>query len=449
MSIKKIILFFLLAPFTLFTSCIDADKTVGGGFLTEDYQLNIEKQVFNLPIISKMPDSIQAYSASSLIFGYLNDPRFGNSSVGSTSFIRSLTDTTDFGDNPTFKRAYITMSIDSTFTTKKDQEGIAQNIYIYKLIRDLDSTKFFNTSFTSADYDPIPISVGTNTFFGGDSLRIELSESFGKELLSITKSEIDTFDLFKKKIKGFYITTDSPNVNISSGRLNYMSLTSSFITVDYIHKHPTKGDRDSSKSFILGYNYALNFFKPGSKALATERPSSELFLDGLAGVKPYVKGSDIMGMIDTWAEAKGIKDVSKIILSRAYLEFPYEVPVDSDDMNSFPNLLYPCYQNSSKDSVQYFYPLGEIYKAVNIGAINRSLSTYTCDITRYMQTLLKSKSVSEKSNNLWLMPILKYSDSYGNVYYNFDNAKYSKIVLNGMTANRKPTLVMVYAVMNH
>lgn len=449
MSIKKITLLFLLAPFTLFTSCIDANKTIGGGFLTEDYDLKVEKQIFNLPVTAKMPDSIQAYSGSSMIFGYLNDPRFGKSSVGSASFIKTMTDTTDFGENPVFKRAYITFNFDSTYITKRDQEGIAQNIYVYKLIKDLDSTKYFNTSFSAADYDPVPITVGTNTFFGGDSLRMELSESFGKELLSVTKSEIDTFKLFKKKIKGFYITSSSNDMITSGGRLNYISLASSYITVDYIHKHPTKGNRDSSKTFIVGFDYALNYFKPGSKPLANDRPSNDLCLDGLAGVKPYVKGTDLMTMIGTWAEAKGINDVSKIILSRAYLEFPYEVPTDIDDMKSFPKMLYPCYQKSSKDSIQYFYPLGEVYKATNIGAINRSLSTYTCDITRYMQGLLKSKNISETSNNLWLMPIVKYSDSYGNVYYNFDNVRYSKVVLNGMTANRKPTLVMVYAVMNH
>jgi hypothetical protein len=453
MSIKKITLSLLVSSFILFTSCIENDKSLGSQFLSSDYILKIDTARFDLPLSIATIDSIQGYSSSSMIIGSLCDPQFGAMYSSAATMICPYSDSSYFGINPELKSVYIRMTIDSTVVYNKNQEGIAQNIYIYRLRRDMDSTMLFNTSLTSKDYDPVPISKGSPVFFGDDSLKIYLDENFGKELLSTTAAEFDSVSLFVKRIKGLYITTDTPEIMAEGGRLNYLSLGNSYIYLNYYLTDPQRGfnKHDTTETFMVGYGYALNSIRTSSDALASDSPTDKLYIESMSGVKPMISGVKLREAIDSWIAEKGYSRNS-ILISRASLSFPYEVDVEDYDIvtNQYPQSIFPCFRYAATDSIRSFRLLDEVYTNSAIGAISRSLKKYTCDITSYTQALIRM-DVKDISNqyDLYLSPIYSYTNSSNNTYYSFDAESYRKAILNGPSAQRKPSLTITYAILNN
>ena len=70
---------------------------------------------------------------------------------------------------------------------------------------------------------------------------------------------------------------------------------------------------------------------------------------------------------------------------------------------------------------------------------------YSLDITAYMQELLMTPSEEiDGSMDLWIAPLLEVTNSYGEYFYDLDNGNYNKIILNGPSAERHPTLTLTY-----
>lgn len=452
MPIKKIVSSLVFLISILVSSCITNDKSLGSQFVSDDYILKVDTIIFDVPLTVKSLDSIQGYTTSSMIFGSLCDPTFGPMYSGTASIIVPFSDSTYFGINPVLKSVYVNLFVDSTVIYRPDQEGIQQNIHIYKLTSNLDSTQMFNTSITEADYDPVPLNLGSPMFFGDDSVRIYLREDFGKELLSCTMEDFDSLTLFYKKIKGFYLTCDTPG-NEEGGRLNYMALGSSTLYVDYYLTDPERNYNhfDTTETFSFGYSFAVNTIRTSSDHLATEEPGENLYIESMSGVKPYITGIALKSMINKWMEANGYSKES-LLLSRATLDLPYETDLDDYDVvnKQYPQMIFPCYKESSPDSLQFFEPISEIYTSSSIGTIVRDLKKYSCDITSYVQDLIfMDDDAVTSTQDIYLSSILSYSDSYGNLYYDFDNMSYNKAVINGPGAIRKPTLKLTYAILNY
>lgn len=344
------------------------------------------------------------------------------------------------------------MYFDSTVVYNQSQEGIAQNIYIYKLTRSLDSTTLFNTSLTAADYDPTPISVGSPIFFGDDSLKIYLSEDYGKELLKTTPAEFDSLSLFVERVKGLYITTDTPDLVAEGGRLNYLNLGESYIYLNYYLTDPERDFNrfDTTETFMVGYGFAVNSLRTSSDALANDTPGDKLYIESMSGIKPKINGDKLKKILTEWMEENGYNN-KNVLISRASLDFPYEADYSDYDIldNQYPSNIFPCYKYASPDSLQSYRPLEEIYSNTSIGQINRSLLKYTCDITDYVQSLIKKDAAKITSeDDLYISPVYSYTDSSSNTYYAFDCDNYRKAILNGPTSERKPTLTLTFAILN-
>ena len=46
--------------------------------------------------------------------------------------------------------------------------------------------------------------------------------------------------------------------------------------------------------------------------------------------------------------------------------------------------------------------------------------------------------------SLWIAPLLEITNSYVEIFYDLDNGSYNKIILNGPTAERHPTLTLTF-----
>lgn len=456
MSTKHIVTIALML-FALLSSCIPSNKTIGEQFVSGDYILKVDTALFNLDITNKMPDSIQAIS-SYMIVGYLADPFWGITSSASAVRILPTSNTTDFGDNPELKsislRLVVTKSANTNYSEEYD--GIAQNIYIYKLKKTIDSTRVFNTSYRTDAYDPTPIHIGSPVYYGGDSIGITLSNVFGEELLATTPEEFqeEGFKLFTERIKGLYITTQTPEGILEGGRLNFLPINNSFIRLNYLLTDPERefDKKDTTEIFTVGRYFALNQIESGSQDLASTVLTEKLYIDGLAGIKPYINGVFLKKQLDDWLEAKGYTNNS-IIVSRASITLPFAMPSDDYTIvnKRYPKFIYPCRINS----YNYFEPL-EGLDYTGIENINRSLMTYPITITKYVQDLIQKDptEVEDGSDDLWFSPILANStttrDAYGNpsttVSKDFDFQTYCNGTINGSRAQRKPTLSLVFTV---
>lgn len=454
MSLKKVIAAALctLITATALVSCVENDRTMGEGMLPGETILTVGVKSLDLPVANRISDSLQATNQVKMLVGTMTDPVYGRVVCNAASYILPYSDTTDFGENPELISAYISLSIDSTFYLDQSQEGIHQRIKIHKLKSRLNDTLSFCNSITPDDYYPETITTSDPLIYGIGEIRIDLKEEFAQELLSLTKEDFEDLDLFQEKIPGFYMEVEEPLGNSEGGRMNDIRLGNSTIILNYTYNDPENGiSKDTTESFAFGYSTAFNFFSTSSSHLANENPGDTLYLEGLSGVKPYVSAATLRDMIDSWIQEDQLENYT-IIISRAEVVLPYEMPADFDRFDKeHPTSVYAfsCVPWAT-DTSRYMLPLPELLETNNRGEINRSLREYSLDITEYVQQLmLTDKAEIDGSMDLWFCPLTYRSNIAGDTYYELDNYNYRKIFLNGPTQERRPVINITYGLMEN
>ena len=184
MANRSLVNLLLTAALTaLLSSCVLSDKTTGNDFIPDEHLLRVKQATLYPEFVNNNPDSVQSISYNSMIFGSLTNEGYGTLNIGSVGIILPSSDTMDLGIDPQLNDAFLHVKVDSTLFLDPSQEGIAQNVYLLRLNTELDSVKIYNNSITLADFDPTPVSKGAPVYFGGDSLRIYLTDEFAKELM--------------------------------------------------------------------------------------------------------------------------------------------------------------------------------------------------------------------------------------------------------------------------
>lgn len=438
-------------------SCITIDNDLGSSLIPDDQILKIYIADIELPVRMEVADTIQSDSYS-MILGTIYDDDFGKISVSSAvGLYIASTDTIDFGIDPVFKRAYIEMSIDSTVVLSDDQNGITQNVRLYELTRSLDTTTLYNNSLKRSDYSEKPINSNIS-ITTGSSIYIEIKEEFAKKIINTPQEILDSAELFNKYHKGLYFTMDQPLTEYG-GRLNYITCSSQYLRLEMVYNDPSKElyDRDTTFYIRLGsyelsssYPKALNIFEDQVLNIDPTDVGEKIYVSPFNGIKPYIDAHDLRLALDNWAENNSV-DLSKIVIARASLEFPFDENTDYLKLNRFPKSLYPCVRSILSDSVIFYMPLDEVYNtSTSQGYIDRSLSFYKPDITTYISNFIKKEDTKiDHYDNIWMIPIESYSDSYsGTVYYNIAYDMYYKGILNGTTSDRRPKLKITYSILN-
>lgn len=430
-------------------SCITVDKTLGSGLLPDDYKMELKKENFNLPVKTKMSDSLQTIYSGYLLFGSHKDPELGLTTVSTAfQFVPTVTDN-DYGDNPeaNFFRIYI--PVGKRIVLDEKDSGIPQNIYIYRITKDLDSTTAYSNSITLADIDPVPLNKPT-VYFGGDSIVCDLSLEYADEILNSTKEERDSVNIFLKRFKGLCITTEPLPGALEGGRFNAVTTSDVFMLMSYKHISAENNinQPDSVISFYADINRInLNSFSHSSQNLTSNLPSQKIYLEGGAGIKPYIDFSSVKSDLLDWATLNNYNPL-KVIVTKAEVVFPFEFPSNYLTLGQYPITIFLASRvKSDSSSYVYYNPLSDIYINGSGGQIDRFNSEYRLNVTTYIQHLLNNKYESEDVLKTWLVPILAQTNSStGNTSYFVENIVYYKAVLNGNLAARAPKLEVYYTI---
>lgn len=468
MQIKRAfkVSFLLLAILVAATGCITVDKSVGDKYIPEEHYLKVALDTFMLPLGTKATDSIQTISSAYMTVGAIRTKEFGLTRFGTAGNLCPLSTAYDFGEAPELKSIYMVVplaktSSNSTMTRTtvymdQSQAKITQNINVYRLNKYVDSTMLFNNSLKEGDYSPVPINTNAIVYTGGDSLRIYLNKSLGEELLTATKEELKDFGKFTKRFGGLYITADAPLGEETGGRMSMFSRTATILYMK-INFKPTWDKelerKDTLLTFSFGNGYCLNTVSSSSAPALDPRQLTQIPVEGSAGINPYIDAQELKSILDNWMREKGL-DGSKVVVSKATMQFPFEIPSDIEELEyNYPPYLFPVRRKYINDtsSTKYYFPFDDNGSKGNpIGIMNRSLKSYICDMTSTVQDFFSKEAPEIGSDyNIWLYPIVQETDPlYGSVSISTDQISYFNGRVNGQAAGRAPFLTVLYTVLN-
>ena len=411
----------LLLSFFVFPSCIETNYTLGDALVPTSNNLYVESATLDLKVGMKSSADIQSSSYYYQV-GSVASEEFGLTRIDLAATITPSDTGINFGTDPRFIDAYMMMILDNVKTFTEGQENITQNLYVYPMARAMDTTMVTCSSVTEKDYIHKPI--GTALLTSKDTVIIPLDQEWAKKLMECTRSELDSMNLFIEKHFGLYFTTDDPIEGTIGGRLNNFLSADVYLGVSSLNKQNIK--RDTAIIFNVGNIYnglSTQVFQHSSKALEVDPDNNEqvLYYEGLAGVKPYIDARMLRKSIEDWAKDNDV-DLSKILITRATFEFPYEYPGDYKLVdNYYPQGLYPAvYSADSEGDTKRYNLLGSIYDdTYNKGTINRSLLCYRPDVTYYIHAIINKEKLDEE-DNIWLIAPFEHvetSTSSSSNYY--------------------------------
>lgn len=431
------------------TSCIETDKSTGASLIPSDHILKVNTVGFDLPVQMKLSDSLQTLYSGALVIGSNKDPVLGTMRASAAFQFLPSSFSQDFGEAPVAKSFKMYMTIENKTFFREEDRYIPQNFNVHRLVKDLDSTTIYNNSLTDAHFSPEPLNYGGNVFFGGDTLVMDLSLNYAQELVTATKEERDSIPTFVKKFKGMYITVAPAPGALQGGRINTLAPSSVYFLMTYRHKDSKKNiDKDSLIAYyVADESMHINRFEHSSKQLENTNPQNQIFLEGFAGIKPYIDFNVVKTIITNWSTQKNTK-LNKLIIAKAEIRLPFEYPQDYLELNYFPSQVFLCIRKDSTGSRNILYdPLDDLSYYTSNGSINRSQKYYSLDISSYLQKVLQGKFTG-RSLQTYIAPILQSSDYYtGATNYYIQSTLYSKATLNGNASVNHPRLILTYSEM--
>lgn len=435
---------FLAAFFLVHTSsCITVDNRMGSDLVPANQIIHIYTADFEAPMYTATADSLNMSSPPYIEFGSLNTPLFGKTSSSSVIQIAPYAYQTEYGKDPVVENMFVHIPLSGRTVFQEQDRYTPQNVYVYKLIKDLDHLSVYHNSFSEDFIDPIPVNKPGYIYLGGDTLYLEFKKSFAYELLQADSAERVNPDEFAKRFKGLYFTTEPYKGTEPGGRINYLDMEEANLYLNY----KSEGGDSLITYFFNIYNTYYNISSHESSHLATKEPASALYYEGLAGVKPCLDAAALAKQIKSWGDQQVPPiQTSQLLVSRAQLVMPVPIPQDGDytAVDNAPEKLFPCTW-VDKDTLVYHRPLREVNQENHGGTMNRTHWEYTYEITSYIQELLKKQEFAEK-DNLWILPTYSYSTNQGEVY-EVDNFTYRNTLFNGNLSDRPPYVRITYAVL--
>ena len=446
----------------IFTSCLETDNSTGNGLIPDDYYMSLHKTEFDVPLQMKMSDSLHTNASGYAIIGSINDPDFGmTQSAAALSFIPSIS-SLSYGNDPVPKSLSLFIyGITSQIYSDRDYY-IHQNIYVHNLNSGIDSLKtVYNNSIKAGDYNSTPLNVGGgNVFFGNNTdISMNLSLDYARELLTATQKERDNRFEFIKRFHGLYLRVDPVQNSYIGGRLCYIPMspnlgysTSLGLSLTYWHVDSDIPEGKDSTITYLAYSLTnVNNITHSSTALESDNPTGPVFLEGMAGIKPYIDFSEIKSSIDIWAASKQI-DLSKLIIAKAELQLYYDAPADYSDLAKFyPSTIFLNTRQKDNDDNPRYAPTKDIHAYLQsvsgstVSNLNRSKELYTFNITSYLQRLIKG-DLTEDELQTWIMPNSEISDINGQkIGFSVENIFFRKVAFFGSNSVKKPKLILTYA----
>ena len=421
-------------------SCVDINERLGENFIPTDQQWDVFVDSRPLDnIILKTTDSLSALSTRRITVGAINDGVLGTTKKASSITLVPVIPDLDLGENTVVRQFRFNAVRDTLSTMNDNEQRMLQNIYVYSLKKQLDSTVLYTNSFNPGvkaknetvdnrdrfiDFSKY-ITTGIPVYGGGDSLAFDFSKAYADELIrsikkfqsEMTDEQQDTLSNYLDYVPGIYIECDSPVG--TGGRINMFDLPLEFDSGGYVSGNYSElkitadyGDRkqvDTSFLFIYGpytfidanatssnmpTQYAFNTSEHSSDALYKEgvKAQGEILVEGGAGVKPIIKAADIKEKLHEMITAADIVNQEEVVINKATITLPYNIGADYTKLDKFPTILSPTVRLRSSGENKYISYAGLTDASIeseNQGDINRSLSKYSPDISHHVQEILK------------------------------------------------------------
>ncbi|MDR0296098.1 MAG: DUF4270 domain-containing protein [Prevotellaceae bacterium] len=432
MKILKIKFFIIgLIALCSLNACIEVDKTLGLDYVPDSQLLQVNIREFTVPIYTAATDSICTSRESVRSIGYMINEPFGLFYAGAVFRMVPYTNSFTYPEGAILDSAILHIPI-ANKVIAGDEGKMQQTLYLHQLNRDLQSDKdiyYYNNSLKIPDYNSMAIG-DPYEYRGEDTIKIRLGTVYAQALMNATEEEMSNDTLFLQTFKGLYLAADTLALpsGLQGGRIAYFN--NAWITT-YYHKSV---EDDTAHYYLYYINPDLanfNVYKHSSVHLANDQPTANIYIEGLAGVKPYIDFNDVKVKIQAMLDSLG-SEPSKLLINR--LELITQIDYPTYNMDNFPVMTTFAY----KDTSAFLYSfLIDTYLSQFDGLLNRSLRQYSYNPTYFSQGLFIPHSQDKDIRHLYIYPLYSYYDYYGQRIYDLERTYYSFGVLKGPNAKIK------------
>ena len=470
----------LLAAALVLPGCVEVDGSLGEGLVDKSLLYDTYTVEFPLTDIrQKMAGDLSGYSATRLTVGAIRDEKLGLSTREAAFTLIPAMDTIDLGDNPTPVSFTLRFSKDTVSCNDESQMNILQNLRVTELTGELPEADKAGCT-QEIPHGSALITEGLPVYSGGDELSFSFTTAYAQKYIDairrigpvlkerpksddIPESDlIDMYDDWVEALPGIHLAMDAPEGN--GGRINLfdfscMSVSSGYYlrnnNVGILKVHSTwKGvQKDSSFLFIPGeraFYDEVDYQAKNSKfdqycfnrtthSTTAGPAAAELLVEGGGGVKPVISARELQQKTADAIAAEG-RDPSKVIIVKASVILPFEMPASYKALDYFPTILSPTIRKVVEDGGKTYISFAGLTDASvsteNQGDIDRSNLCYAPDITYHLQEImhpgeglstLTQEALDEGQADIWLLTIHteKTANATGSIY---DNDYYQQLM---------------------
>jgi hypothetical protein len=355
--------------------------------LVEHNKLPVYEATFSVSAYSVIDDSVVTDETSINLLGSMYTENFGLTVASFYSHLRLSALSPDFGNNPQVDSAFLTL----VYSGYYGNISTPHTIRIYEVEEDFykDSTyystdqfNFGNSEIGNLTFVPYPedsVSINDSTKVSAQ-IKIPLTSLFVNKIFSPADDTVlSSNENFINYFKGIYITADSM-ASPGDGSILYFNLLSSRSKVTIYYNDTSSFDlvfnSNSGRVGHFYHNYAKSVnqnFKDQILNNDTIKGASNLYLQGLAGIKTSIKIPSISDWVNT----------NNYAINDAKLIIPVHEPADGLDPAG-KLLLFKLNESGSavftEDQLE-----GDNYYG---GSFNDSTNNYQFRLSFYLQDLL-------------------------------------------------------------
>lgn len=446
--------------------CVVVDNSLGDGLVDKSLLYDTHTVEFELTEIQlKKSDALSGYSSSKLTIGAVRDEVFGLTTREAGFPLIPALDTIDLGTNPEAVKFTLRFSADTISCNSDNQARILQNLRVTELLEPLPLGA--NTGCTQEiPHGTQLITDGVPVYSGDGDLSFSLTKAYAQKYVDAiverkgiindqTQTEDDDDDLLGlinyyqtwiDELPGIYMSMDAPEG--LGGRINLFNFSCLSVESNYYVRNNNVGlltvhstwdgvAKDSTFLFIpgetsfydevtyLNNNTAFDqyCFNRTTHETTEGKAVGDILVEGGGGLKPVILASELQEKTRA-AIAKAGGDPDEVIIVKASIILPFEMPEDYRDMKYFPTVLSPTIQKEKDSDTgdKYITFAGLTDASVSDedqGDIDRSNLCYSPDITYHLQELMDRTDLGTATDSdIWLLTVHteKVANASGSLY---------------------------------
>ena len=461
------ILALCMAAALILPGCVVVDNSLGDGLVDKSLLYNTHTVEFELTEIQlKKSDALSGYSSSKLTIGAVRDEVFGLTTREAAFPLIPALDTIDLGTNPQAVKFTLRFSADTISCNSDSQARILQNLRVTELLEPLPLGA--NTGCTQEiPHGTQLITDGIPVYNGDGDLSFSLTKAYAQKYVDAiverkgiindqTQTEddddddllglINYYQTWIDELPGIYMSMDAPEG--LGGRINLFNFSCLSVESNYYVRNNNVGlltvhstwdgvAKDSTFLFIPGetsffdeVTYLKNntsfdqyCFNRTTHETTEGKAVGDILVEGGGGLKPVILASELQEKTRA-AIAKAGGDPDKVIIVKASIILPFEMPEDYRDMKYYPTVLSPTIQKEKDSDTgdKYITFAGLTDASVSDedqGDIDRSNLCYSPDITYHLQELMDRTDLGTATDSdIWLLTVHteKVANASGSLY---------------------------------